>query len=231
MNRSPRTPPDGPPPPPRCVLLPAFEALRAELDTGDLVLFGGSSAVCRRIKRMTGCKWSHLAMVARHPATGQLLLWEATGGTTLPDIVTGEIQPGVNLYDLEAWLRHYSEDTAVRRLLVPRSGPMLAALLALYEEVRGRPYEQNRLQMMRAGYDGLLGRNRKADLSSLFCSELIAEAYQRMGLLPGSPPSNEYTPRDFSLQRDPPLYLLQGAKLGPETLVCGPPPRVRKRPG
>jgi hypothetical protein len=207
---------------PRCVLLPAFAALQGELDNGDLLLFGGSSRLCRRIKRLTGCKWSHLAMVARHPASGRLLLWEATGGPELPDLATHEIRPGVNLYDLEEWIRHYAEDTAIRRLHVERSEAMRAALLVFYEEVRGRPYERNRLELLRAGYDGPFGANRQADLSSIFCSELVAEAYQRMGLLPKTPPSNEYTPRDFSEQCKRPLPLLLGATLGPETLVYGP---------
>jgi hypothetical protein len=42
-----------------------------------------------------------------------------------------------------------------------------------------------------------LGIN-KEDLSSLFCSELVAEAYQKMGLLTEQLPSNEYIPKDFS---------------------------------
>jgi hypothetical protein len=203
------------------VLLPAFTALREELDNGDVLLFGGSSRVCRRIKRLTRCKWSHLALIARHPSSGRLLLWEATGGPALPDLVTHEIRPGVNLYDLEEWIRHYAEDTAIRRLRIQRSEVMVAALLSFYEEVRGRPYEHNVMELLRAGRTGLLG-NRKSDLSSIFCSELVAEAYQRMGLLPTTPPSNKYTPRDFSEQRKRLLPLLLGATLGPETLVCGP---------
>ena len=58
--------------------------------------------------------------------------------------------------------------------------------------------------MIKAAYDGPLGHNQE-DLSSLFCSELVAEAYQRLGLLPKPPqglPSNEYTPRDFAKNID-----------------------------
>lgn len=62
---------------------------------------------------------------------------------------------------------------------------------------------KNKLELIKAAYGGWLGDN-KENLSSLFCSELVAEAYQRMGLLPevGSAhkvkPSNEYTSRFFS---------------------------------
>jgi hypothetical protein len=97
---------------------------------------------------------------------------------------------------------------------------MRAALLAFYQEARGRPYERNRLELFRSVYDGPLGDNRKEDDTSFFCSELVAEAYQRMGLLPPNPPANEYTPHDFSSERKKPLPLQLGATLGPEVLVC-----------
>jgi hypothetical protein len=90
----------------------------------------------------------------------------------------------------------------------------------VYHEARGRPYERNRLELFRSVYDGPLGRNRKEDPTSFFCSELVAEAYQRMGLLPASPSASEYTPRDFSSARRKPLPLLLGATLGDEVLVC-----------
>lgn len=54
-----------------------------------------------------------------------------------------------------------------------------------------------------------LGRNNE-DLSSVFCSELVAAAYQRMDLLPVAPPSNDYTPVHFAGQ---PLPLRHGARL------------------
>ena len=54
------------------------------------------------------------------------------------------------------------------------------------------------------------------DLSSLFCSELVAEAYQRIGLLGDSVPSSEYTPGDFAAHSR--LELLSG-ELGPEIVL------------
>ena len=53
-------------------------------------------------------------------------------------------------------------------------------------------------------------------MSSLFCSELLAEAYQRMLLLSEDMPSNEYTPADWSEEKGVvDNLLLQGAKLEP----------------
>lgn len=210
------------PEPETTTLLPAFDELRPTLDSGDILLFAGESRFSRGIKRLTGSHWSHSALVARHGAGGPPLLWEATLDTDLADVATHEVAPGVHLYDLEHWVRHYGGETAIRPLSVERTDAMRAALLAFYGEARGRPYERNRLELFRSVYDGPLGQNRTDDLTSFFCSELVAEAYQRMGLLAAAPPANEYTPHDFSSERAVPLPLLLGATLGPEVIVCRP---------
>ena len=92
---------------------------------------------------------------------------------------------------------------------------MLEALSALRLKLRDRPYETKKLELMRAALDGPFDRlGSSEDLSSLFCSELVAEAYQAMGILPehgGGKPSDEYTPGDFAGH----LALLRGATLGP----------------
>lgn len=57
-----------------------------------------------------------------------------------------------------------------------------------------------------------------SDLSRVFCSELIAAAYQRVGLLESYPPAFYYTPKDWSSeQQSPPgVHLLKAARLGEE---------------
>jgi hypothetical protein len=47
------------------------------------------------------------------------------------------------------------------------------------------------------------------DQNSLFCSELVASCYQKMGLLSFDRVSNQYLPRDFS----EPISLQNGALL------------------
>ncbi len=95
---------------------------------------------------------------------------------------------------------------------------MRSALLNFYDEARNRPYERNRLELLRSIYDGPLGRNRRIGNASYFCSELVAESYQRMGLLPERPLANEYTQAEFAEGWSLPLQL--GAMMGPEILVC-----------
>lgn len=208
------------PSPPLAELHPAWFEMKPTLDTGDILLFAGESRFSKGIKRLTGSHWSHAALVARVQPDSPPLLWEATLDTELPDITTHEMGSGVNLYDLELWIRHYGGETVIRQLRVERTDTMRAALLEFYREARGRPYERNRLELFRAVYDGPLGKNRNEDCSSFFCSELVAEAYQRMGLLSPTPSANEYTPGDFSTERKMLLPLLLGARLEVERMVC-----------
>ena len=58
----------------------------------------------------------------------------------------------------------------------------------------------------------------KNDLSRVFCSELVAAAYQRVGLLGSYPPPFYYNPKDLSSQQTHPpgVHLLKGARLGKE---------------
>jgi hypothetical protein len=55
---------------------------------------------------------------------------------------------------------------------------------------------------------------RKPVYRSIFCTELIAETYSRMGLLPETPPASAYLPLDFSERRK--INFLKGASLGRE---------------
>ena len=59
--------------------------------------------------------------------------------------------------------------------------------------------------------------NTQEDLTSLFCSEFVAEALQRMGLLGTSRPSNEYVPSHF--EKDDDLDVQGGLTLGPMTEI------------
>lgn len=201
-----------------------LDELAPELRTGDLLLFSGKSWTSEGIKRLTSSVWSHVGLVwrvedGRH--AGTLTVWESTTLADLPDLDTGLARPGVQRVDLRARLRQCFASgyrVGVRQL---RPGPdpaMLAALDALRLEVMGRPYEASELELLLAVYEGALGANDPA-LDSLFCSELVAEAYLRMGLLDPAVPANEYTPRDFSSVRK--LRLALGRRLGNQVRITG----------
>ena len=75
-----------------------------------------------------------------------------------------------------------------------RTTEFMENLYEFVDEVIGRPYKQDWIQLVRASYNA----NEEDDLSSLFCSQLIAAAYQRLGLISKEVCSNNFVPSDFA---------------------------------
>lgn len=184
-----------------------YEDIRSQLKTGDILLFSGKGGISEGIKFFTLSKWSHVGMIYRfddpRDAKGSIFCWESTTLSNLEDADTGKLTKGVQRVELSERLERCfasGYDICVRPLAKSLTEEMIRTLNDFRHEVSGRPYEKDKIELLKAAYDGIFGDN-KEDLSSLFCSELVAEAYQRMGLLTQKTPSNEYTPKDFSSEK------------------------------
>ena len=186
-----------------------YNQLRPELKTGDIILFSGKGGISAGIKWITLSRWSHVGMIVVLPEYNFVTVWESTTLSSLVDLDTKVPRKGVQLVPLSLRVEDYPGDIAVRQLRdVTFDEQALRQLMALRREFVGREYEQDKIELIKAAYDGPFGRNTE-DLTSLFCSELVAETYQRLGLLDEGKPSNEYTPADFSA--DMQLELLKGS--------------------
>lgn len=194
-----------------------WPAARDAMRTGDVILYsGGKAAVSVTIKRLTASKWSHVGLVVREPDDGQPMLWESVLDEDMPDLETGQTRNGVRLVPLEPAVVAYTGVVAVRHLDVKRTKKRLADFEAFRLSMRGVPFEKSKVELLRARRGG----NSEEDFSSVFCSELAAKAYVVMGLLSKGRPCNDYVPRDFCSDTDPPLALLRGATLGPEVVIA-----------
>lgn len=200
-----------------------YEDIRNQLKTGDILLFSGKGGISEGIKFFTLSKWSHVGMVYRfddpHDAKGSIFCWESTTLSNLEDADTGKLTKGVQRVELSERLERCfasGYEISVRPLAKSLTDDMVRVLNDFRHEVSGRPYEKDKIELLKAAHDGIFGDN-KEDLSSLFCSELVAEAYQRMGLLTEKIPSNEYTPKDFSSEKR--LSLELGYSLLNETAI------------
>ena len=190
--------------------------MRAKLKTGDVVLFSGKGGISAGIKWATLSRWSHVGMIVVLPEYDFVTVWESTTLSSIVDLDTKLPHKGVQLVPFSSRIEGYGGEVAVRQLDgVTFDNGDIKNLMLLRRKLAGKKYEQDKIELIKAAYDGPLGRNSE-DLTSLFCSELVAEAYQRLGLLSEDKPSNEYTPADFSDKRQ--LKLLEGA-LGKEVIL------------
>ena len=191
-----------------------YEDIRSHLKTGDILLFSGKGGISDGIKFFTVSKWSHVGMVYKldNPLDpkGSVFCWESTTLSDIRDVDSGKLTKGVQRVELSRRVeRCFSSgyEISIRPLSKALTDNMILALNDFRHEISGHPYEKNKIELLRSVYDGIFGNSRE-DLSSLFSSELLAEAYQRMGLLKDIPPSNEYTPKDFSTEKSLSLELV-----------------------
>ncbi|WP_287028010.1 hypothetical protein [Herbaspirillum sp.] len=191
--------------------------MREDLQTGDLVGCSGRGLFSSIVK-MTG-PWSHVGLIYR--LHDRVFLWESTTLSDLRDYSTGTRREGVQLVNLSRRIDAYDGAVVLRRILGNRSSAGYAALSDFYGQVHERPYERSTWELVSAALDGPWGAfKNQEDFSSLFCSELVAESLQRLGILSGDTPANEWTPSDLFEPHTP--SLMPGFSWGEEIALKGP---------
>jgi hypothetical protein len=189
--------------------------------SGDVWLFTGKKLADRAIRAATNSPVNHVAMVL---ALDDLppLLWHAELGRSLPDVWTGSHQRGAQLHRLidsaSTWVNKYGQQAFFRQIDPIATAEMEDRALGVVEEMTARRFPNTGRLAVR----WLKGRARRsASLEYIYCAELVAMTYERMGLLDGRRPVNWYDPGKFwSGDR---LRLADGVTLGPEIAVAVPP--------
>lgn len=199
-------------------LIDRYNEIRPTLKTGDIVLFSGKGWSSRLIKWGTNSKWSHVGIVVAIPEWDLVFLWESNAQQKIIDLSTGKQLVGVQLVLLSEKIQNYQGTIAFRHLVEPQAGArdtFIENLVEFRKTVKEKPYEREpwslaRLAFWRMKKSPLF----KSDNSSLFCSELIADAYQATGILSKELLPCSYHPGAFSEENNIPF--LNGWKLGPE---------------
>lgn len=200
-----------------CAMLPPLaDQLLDSLETGDVLLFSGKGLLSDVIRWYTGSPWTHIGLVVRFEEDVPPLLLEATVGNEAADLLTGKCQSGVTLVSLSSKLRNYPGDIVVRRRQgKPLSERQRRLVRRLVRRLYRRPY---RNYLWRLLLDQFPGRYRD---SGIFCSELVAEFYRRLGWLPADIRTGRVVPGHFAGESLPlqnsvlaPAQWLKGATLG-----------------
>lgn len=189
--------------------------------TGDVWLFRGVSTADRAIRAFTNSPVNHVGMVI---ALDDLppLLWHAELGRTIPDVWSGTTQRGTQLHRLVdaagQWNHRYGQQAFTRHIDIDVTTEMEDAVIKTVAELDGRTFPGT--ASLAKGW--IKGRVRRTtNLEKLFCGEVVAITYERMGLLGPSRPPNWYDPGKFwSGDR----LALSGATLGAEIAVVDIPP-------
>ncbi|MDX2382066.1 MAG: hypothetical protein QNM02_20200 [Acidimicrobiia bacterium] len=189
--------------------------------SGDIWIFTGHKLADRAIRAATNSPVNHVAMVLALDGLPPLL-WHAELGRSVTDVWTATRQRGAQLHRLEdsatMWVHRYGQVPYFRQLEPTATTAMEDAALEVVDEMDGRRFPST--PGLAAHW--LKGRiRRKSSLEAVYCAEVVAVTYERMGLLAGNRPVNWYDPgRFWSGDR---LELLDGARLGLEIPVDVPP--------
>ena len=200
----------------RPTTIPADEAIESAV-TGDVWLFRGARLADRAIRVATNAPVNHVALVV---ALDDLppLLWHTELGRSLEDVWTGEHHRGAQLNRLDeafdVWTGKYGQRAFLRQFSGEVTRDMEDELLRVIAMYDGRAFPTTR---------GLVGRwlsgrvRHEATGEAVYCAQLLAITFRRMGLLDPKHPSNWYDPGKF--WSGDKLELRDGASLGRELEV------------
>jgi hypothetical protein len=206
----------------------AVDALNHVLLDGDIILFKGNNVGSGLQRCVLNAPYDHVAIVVKSPGnpfrkrSPNTYILEANG------------RDGVHKYDLEVWI--YMRTTmnssfskvVFRRLLCNRTRERRRKLLKFVDSTIGHQYENNYLNFIKAFFEMNIGSG--DDLSTAFCSKLVAAALHEIGVLSKEHNANIFLPGDFSekphgwcgcmantgkLEK----YMIDGAKYGPEVEI------------
>lgn len=161
--------------------------------SGDLVGFSADGPLSFGINLAT-CGWpmqprkwrglSHVAIVARDPIADQLVLWESTSLYRRPCIHCEEVHGGVQSHWIGSRVLTYGGAVWHYRLRQPLDEEQDFQLAYYLQGEHGKTYDNLGAFRSRETPLSLLERcfaRRPEDLTSIFCSELIAAAWRHVG--------------------------------------------------
>ncbi len=169
--------------------------------SGDLLLFTGTSTLDKVIGALSEGPYSHSAMVYRPPDGGPLLLWESDTIKMASDPIDPDNDyVGAQCGDLHAAVNYTREHGCTpyfRRLNYERPSDFDAKLLEAITTYDGKVAFGTLFDMFKnyaAGH--FLGV--EGPKNEIYCAELVALTYTHLGLMGTEHPPNFYSPSSFS---------------------------------
>jgi hypothetical protein len=207
-----------------CAAALSLDDAVAAARTGDLWLFRGTAAADRLIQFATGSPVNHVAMTVVLEG-GPPLLWHADAAHPLPDAWSGGFHGGAQLHDLRAavlvWAGRFRQAAWLRRVHATLDTGAEEGVRRTVEALDGTPYPSP----MRLATDWLRGRLPARDARpgpTVHCAQVVALAYEAMGLLRSRRRPSWYDPGKFWRGRG--LDLATGVRLEGAVPVLVPDP-------
>jgi hypothetical protein len=190
--------------------------LVGDMQTGDLILFAGTSTESQWIELLTGGEFSHSTMVVKVADSPTPWLWQEAPEAIVPDPRSGQSINGAQLGDAESATRtiqqSYGDAPFYVQLTWDRPDNLDELILAVIEEYEGLPFGT----VLQMALDYAVGRlyNQATGLTSMYCAELVAATWSALGLITDEHPFNWYAPNTFSPEQAGSIPWAVSASLG-----------------
>ena len=159
-----------------------YERVRDEMKPGDLIAFGGMGWISRIIKFKTRSHVSHVGVVLNIDDHGRVMVMESTSLNGKKGVQINRLSKRVAEYNGHMWWFPMSIDS--------RKSFNINNFWKFMWAQDGKKYDK-----WQAIFSATLP-HAKEDFGKMFCSELVAGAYEKSGVLP-SINASEVTPDDL----------------------------------
>lgn len=150
----------------------AYDQVRDQLQTGDLVFCSGTYLFSKSIQWFTKSVWSHVGIIYRDDNLRRIFILES------------EIAIGVRLVPLSKYLRDYhgrkkpyQGRIVIGRIVPAADGEKVKKAISFGMDELTRPYDN--WEIMRIAMRILFRRGRKNRDRRYICSELVYEAFRK----------------------------------------------------
>ena len=150
----------------------AYDQVRDQLQTGDLVFCSGTYLFSKSIRWFTKSVWSHVGIIYRDDNLRRIFILES------------EIAIGVRLVPLSKYLRDYhgrkkpyQGRIVIGRIAPAADGEKVKKAISFGMDELTRPYDN--WEIMRIAMRILFRRGRKDRDRKYICSELVYEAFRK----------------------------------------------------
>jgi len=175
-----------------------WSELAPSMQTGDLILFAGTSNESRWIEALTNGQFSHATMVVRTADSSVPWMWQEAPEAIAPDPRTGKPTTGAQLGDAEEAtqvIQGMGDVPFYVPLVWDRPADLDDKILAVVAKYEGVPFGT----VLQMALDYAIGKlyDQATGLTTMYCAELVAVTYQALGLLTDVHPPNWYSPNSF----------------------------------
>ncbi|MFV0309350.1 MAG: hypothetical protein ACK5OX_16590 [Desertimonas sp.] len=191
----------------------SFDEVVESAQTGDVLLFHGTSPISQAVEVVTMGYYSHAAMIVRDEALGGLLLWQTDDAGIAEDPFTHSTHAGAQLGTFETELGvilAYGDFPYYRRLCCERTPAFHDTIRRFIEASEGMGFGTP-AEMLFNWLAARLGR-RTVPKDEVFCSELLTMTYQAVGLVGDEHPPDWYSPNSWAAATQE-VVLAAGASL------------------